>query len=31
MNKKKLLWIGVLIIAIVGIVAAIIVMNNARQ
>lgn len=31
MNKKKLLWIGVLIIAIVGIVAAIIVMNNINQ
>ena len=31
MSKKKLLWIGVLIIAIVGIVAAIIVMNNINQ
>jgi uncharacterized membrane protein YcgQ (UPF0703/DUF1980 family) len=31
MNKKKLLWIGVLIIAIIGIVVAIVVMNNASQ
>ena len=31
MSKKKLLWIGVLIIAIIGIVVAIIVMNNASQ
>lgn len=31
MSKKKLLWIAVLIIAIIGIVAAIIVMNNINQ
>ena len=31
MSRKKLLWIGVLIIAIIGIVVAIIVMNNASQ
>ena len=31
MNKKKLLWIGVLIIAIIGIVVAIVVMNNINQ
>ena len=31
MSKKKLLWIGVLIIAIIGIVVAIVVMNNINQ
>ncbi len=31
MSKKKLLWIAVLIIAIIGIVVAIVVMNNASQ
>lgn len=31
MSKKKLLWIGVLIIAIIAIVAIVIVMNNASQ
>ena len=31
MNKKKLLWIGVLIIAIIAIVAIVIIMNNASQ
>ena len=31
MNKKRLLWIGVLIIAIIGIVVAIVVMNNINQ